>query len=554
MKCNGPTAERANVTETRSWDRRGRPLSDTDTGPGGVVYSYSVPSTGGYAANGDLLSYTDSVMGQWSFSYDKLDRLMTGTPSSGPYQGQYGCWNYDSFGNRTINVVSAAACTTTATATYNANNQITWLQNLGAPGYPPAGNVSSDSLNQYLYDNENRVCAVRNLLTYVMTGYLYDGGGARVAKGAVANLNACPAVQGFTSITAQYLLGLGGEQVTELDGSGNWQHTNLFAAGRLLATYDTRGQHFHFTDWLGTRRAQATAAGVSEEQCQSLPFGDGLSCSGPGVDATEHHFTGKERDTESGNDYFGARYYSSTVGRFMTPDWSLKAEPVPYARLDIPQTLNLYAYVGNNPLTHTDVDGHQEDPERDPLLDQDTQAVEQSKAAAKIADNNAQQAKENAPPVFVDPSTKPAALATFGILNGNNSCSAFIDGANPGSAAAMFSSESIFVTDINANTGNQTYSGGTGANSIQGAGSDSRIWINKNGPFFRSIGIVNFKMISLYVGKYAGGTLKAQVLIILHELAHIKGKIPADGSDPRKSDKNTNEILKYCSHQIDQLQ
>jgi len=349
------------LTETRTWDKRGRPLSDTDTGPGGVVYSYSIPSSGGYAANGDLLSYTDSVMGAWSFSYDKLDRLITGTPSSGPYQGQHGCWGYDSFGNRTVATVSTAACTTTATASYNANNQITWLQN-AAPsgfGYAPSGNVANDGLNQYLYDNENRVCAVRNLLTNAMTGYLYDGGGARVAKGAVANMNACPAVQGFVSITAQYLLDPGGEQVTELDGSGNWQHTNLFAGGRLLATYDTRGQHFHFTDWLGTRRAQTTAAGVSEEQCQSLPFGDGLSCSGSGVDATEHHFTGKERDGESGNDYFGARYYSSTVGRFMTPDWSLKAEPVPYARLDIPQTLNLYAYVGNNPLTHTDVDGHQ---------------------------------------------------------------------------------------------------------------------------------------------------------------------------------------------------
>jgi RHS repeat-associated protein len=38
-------------------------------------------------------------------------------------------------------------------------------------------------------------------------------------------------------------------------------------------------------------------------------------------------FTGKERDTESGNDYFGARYYASTMGRFMSPDWSAKAEP-----------------------------------------------------------------------------------------------------------------------------------------------------------------------------------------------------------------------------------
>jgi RHS repeat-associated protein len=42
-------------------------------------------------------------------------------------------------------------------------------------------------------------------------------------------------------------------------------------------------------------------------------------------------FTGKERDAESGNDYFGARYYSSALGRFMSPDWSAKVEPVPYA-------------------------------------------------------------------------------------------------------------------------------------------------------------------------------------------------------------------------------
>jgi len=55
-------------------------------------------------------------------------------------------------------------------------------------------------------------------------------------------------------------------------------------------------------------------------------------------------FTGKERDTESGNDYFGARYYASSMGRFMSPDWSAKAEPVLYAKLDDPQSLNLYHY------------------------------------------------------------------------------------------------------------------------------------------------------------------------------------------------------------------
>jgi len=72
----------------------------------------------------------------------------------------------------------------------------------------------------------------------------------------------------------------------------------------------------------------------------------------------EHRYTGKERDTESGNDYFGARYYASSMGRFLSPDWSAKVMPVPYAKLGDPQTLNLYAYVGNNPLRFTDSTGH----------------------------------------------------------------------------------------------------------------------------------------------------------------------------------------------------
>ena len=73
-------------------------------------------------------------------------------------------------------------------------------------------------------------------------------------------------------------------------------------------------------------------------------------------------FTGKERDPESGNDYFEARYFSSGFGRFMSPDWSAKEEPVPYAKLDDPQTLNLYGYVGNNPVGRVDPDGHFEAP------------------------------------------------------------------------------------------------------------------------------------------------------------------------------------------------
>jgi len=87
----------------------------------------------------------------------------------------------------------------------------------------------------------------------------------------------------------------------------------------------------------------------------TLPAGCLLSAaSGPGS-----IFTGKERDPESGNDYFGARYYASSMARWLSPDWSAKEEPVPYAELDGPQSLNLYQCVRHNPLKNRDADGHE---------------------------------------------------------------------------------------------------------------------------------------------------------------------------------------------------
>lgn len=69
-------------------------------------------------------------------------------------------------------------------------------------------------------------------------------------------------------------------------------------------------------------------------------------------------FTGKERDSESGNDYFGARYYASSMGRWLSPDWASHPMAVPYAQLGNPQSLNLYSYLLNNPLAGVDADGH----------------------------------------------------------------------------------------------------------------------------------------------------------------------------------------------------
>jgi RHS repeat-associated protein len=78
-----------------------------------------------------------------------------------------------------------------------------------------------------------------------------------------------------------------------------------------------------------------------------------LGIIGPLYDAgTGSRYTGKERDAESGNDYFGARYYGSSMGRFLSPDPLLNS-----GRPDNPQTWNRYTYALNNPLIVTDPTG-----------------------------------------------------------------------------------------------------------------------------------------------------------------------------------------------------
>jgi RHS repeat-associated protein len=134
-----------------------------------------------------------------------------------------------------------------------------------------------------------------------------------------------------------------------------------------VATYDAQGgTRFQLADALGGRRVQAHVDGTAGLFCFNYPFGDGLNCWGGDEDATEHHFTGKERDSESGNDYFGARYYASTMGRFMSPDplqwlgWQHgnSNDRAKFAAfIGNPQSLNLYAYVNNNPLNKTDPTG-----------------------------------------------------------------------------------------------------------------------------------------------------------------------------------------------------
>ena len=117
----------------------------------------------------------------------------------------------------------------------------------------------------------------------------------------------------------------------------------------MLATYTNNKTYFALNDWLGSKRVVTNYDGTVAQMCMNLPFGDELICSAN--DLSEQHFTGQIHDQETGNDYFNARYYSNSTGRFLSPD------PVglAYANPTNPQSLNLYGYVLNNPLNITSI-------------------------------------------------------------------------------------------------------------------------------------------------------------------------------------------------------
>ncbi|HJP94928.1 MAG TPA: RHS repeat-associated core domain-containing protein, partial [Pyrinomonadaceae bacterium] len=117
------------------------------------------------------------------------------------------------------------------------------------------------------------------------------------------------------------------------------------------------------TDHLGTPRMILDQSGslASVKRHDYLPFGEelsaptGLRASALGYsssDGVRQQFTQKERDLETGLDYFGARYYASTQGRFTSVDPALTS-----ASVSTPQSWNRYAYGFNNPLRYIDPTG-----------------------------------------------------------------------------------------------------------------------------------------------------------------------------------------------------
>lgn len=107
---------------------------------------------------------------------------------------------------------------------------------------------------------------------------------------------------------------------------------------------------YYHGDHLGSARLVTAAGGWPISSDTFYPFGQEQA---PPPDPNHYKFTGKERDSESGNDYFGARYYASSMGRWTSPD----PAGIGFANAENPQSLNLYGYVQNNPLAFVDPNG-----------------------------------------------------------------------------------------------------------------------------------------------------------------------------------------------------
>ena len=128
----------------------------------------------------------------------------------------------------------------------------------------------------------------------------------------------------------------------------------------------TPGTLYVHTDLLGSTRMVTSASGAVLECYDYLPFGrmlgSGINSRNNGCYPTNpdaqinsrlpQKFTGKERDSETRLDYFGARYYSAAQGRFTSAD-----APFADQHPENPQSWNLYQYAYNNPLANVDRDG-----------------------------------------------------------------------------------------------------------------------------------------------------------------------------------------------------
>jgi RHS repeat-associated protein len=292
-----------------------------------------------------------------NFDYDALNRLQKVYDGS-TWQQQY---VYDRYGNRTIDQAN-----TFGTGIPKPNYGVdTTTNRLTAPSgstmsYDGAGNLTFDNSDGIggtrTYDAENRM--KQAWANSQWQTYTYDSDGRRVKR--IAN-----------STESWYVYGIGGELVAEYAANGapsSPQKEYGYRNGQLLVTAEPSANiHYLVADQLGTPRIILDQSGslANVSRHDYLPFGEELFAGMAGrttglgyinADGSRQKFTQKERDIETGLDYFGARSFASTQGRFTSAD-----DVVNDSHVADPQSWNKYAYVRNNPLKYIDQSGQEAD-------------------------------------------------------------------------------------------------------------------------------------------------------------------------------------------------
>jgi RHS repeat-associated protein len=346
---NGYTSSFAGITTTNQYNSRLQPSVFSASTSSATVFSQSYGyGTSGHD-NGNVYQVVNNLNNErtQNFTYDSVNRILTA--ASQATSGTY-CWgqniSIDAWGN--LNQITASQCSApTLTQTSNTNNQIVGFC------YDAAGNLLDEFAcpsgnHTFVYDAEGQ------LLYTAGYSYLYDGDGQRVAKcTSTGQSSTCPT----TSTGTIYLRNLGNESALETDLSGNVQNEYIFFNGdRVVRSDSNYALHYYFHNHLMTTEVVTNAVGATppQQDVDYTPYGAIID----GTPSEHYLFTGKERDSESGLDNFGARYFTSSLGRFMTPDWAARPTAVPYAVFGDPQSLNLYTYVRNDPVTRADADGH----------------------------------------------------------------------------------------------------------------------------------------------------------------------------------------------------
>lgn len=362
------------------------PTQCTDATNIGNILDFNYDYNMGVADNGQVkqIANNRNTSRTQNYTYDSLNRILTASTQATTGTYAWGLqFGYDIWGNLLTASVTQGSPTVLSVAADSSNRVSGYC-------YDAAGNLLAQSAPPcpsptYTYDAENR------LKTTATITYKYDGDGNRVQK----------------SNGKLYWYGSGSEILDESDASGNITSEYVFFSGKRIARrVISSGQvQYYFADHLNSSRVVTDGSGAFLDDADFYPFGGErsyLSTSG-----NNYKFSGKERDTESGLDSFGARYYTAQYGRFMTPDWSSSPILVPYADLGNPQTFNLYTYVSNNPLNGVDPEGHFR-------LDPGTELYGDPDATGRLYGKNAppeqaqQQAQQQQPPADLPPEVKDA--------------------------------------------------------------------------------------------------------------------------------------------------